>query len=417
VSAYTLYHLLGILACLCFSFFFSFTETALFSLSGFQVKKIQRMYKGRGALVARLLAHPARLLTSILIGNMFVNILSSLLGESLLRRILGNEGTFLAIVGMTFAILVMGEVTPKTIAIQRNVRFAPIVAPLIASIGALLAPVRHVVRAVSDRIVFFISRGISPSDHAVTEEEIKTALAIGAREGVVDAQEREMIQGVFDFADRRVARIMRPRREIVMFDVRSPLARIEEAIRVGELSRIPIYEGAVDHVIGILHAKDLLRALDASPEPDLKSLLRPALFVPESKTAASLLREFKRTRTHLAVVVDEYGSVSGLVTLEDLLEEIIGEIRDKGDAVPLFERLDAHRYRVRGRMEIPEFNRLFGCAIEDDASTTIGGFIVNKLGRIPPAGYRLRHGDLTLTVSSAERTRVREIIVEREGPP
>jgi magnesium and cobalt transporter len=145
--------------------------------------------------------------------------------------------------------------------------------------------------------------------------------------------------------------------------------------------------------------------------------VRPATFIPETKTAASLLREFKRTKTHIAIVVDEYGGVAGLVTLEDLLEEIIGEIRDKGDAVPLYHRIDARRHRVRGRMEITEFNRLFNTAITDQASTTIGGFIVNHIGRIAREGYSFRYGDLLFTISSADRTRIREIIVEREEPP
>ena len=416
LNRYIFFHILGIFILLCFSFFFSCTETTLFSLSSFQVKKLQRAHANRGALIARLLANPRRLLISILIGNMFVNILSSTLGESLMRFLHpGAEGTLYAILIMTFAILVIGEVTPKTIAIRCNMRFAPVVAPIITVIGTIEYPVRRIVRIVSDRIISLFARTIPPTETAITEEEIKTAIKIGSREGVVDPQEKEMIQGVFDFASRRVGAIMRPRKEIVAFDLRRPLRDIEEAIRTHEYSRIPIYDNALDNIVGILYAKDLLRTLSLSPEADLTSMLRPAYFVPETKTAASLLREFKRRKTHLAIVVDEYGGVSGLVTLEDLLEEIIGEIRDKRDIAPLYQKLDERSFRVNARMELGSFNQLLGSSLKDQRNATIGGFLVSQIGTIPPEGYRFSYGDLRFIVSAAEKSRIREIIVSREG--
>ena len=416
LNRYILFHILGIFVLLCFSFFFSCAETTLFSLSGFQVKKLQRAHPSRGTLIAHLLGNPRRLLISILIGNMFVNILSSTLGESLMRFLHpGAEGTLYAILIMTFAILVIGEVTPKTIAIRCNMRFAPYVAPIINVIGMVEYPVRRVVRIVSDRIITLFTPTIPPTETAITEEEIKTAIRIGSREGIVGPQEKEMIQGVFDFASRRVGAIMRPRKEIVAFDLRHPLREIEQAIRTREYSRIPIYDKTLDNIVGILYAKDLLRSTCLSPGADLTPLLRPPYFVPETQTAAALLREFKRRKTHLAIVVDEYGGVSGLITLEDLLEEIIGEIRDKGDTAPLYQKLDERSFRIDARMELGPFNQLLGSALKDQRNATIGGFLVSRIGIIPPEGYRFSYGDLRFIVSAAEKSRIREIIVSSEG--
>ena len=411
----TAYYLAAILALLCCSFFFSCTETTLFSLSPFQVKKLSRTR--RGPLIAWLLANPRWLLTSILVGNMFVNMLSSTLGESLLRSAFGNQGTALAILVMTFAILVMGEVTPKTIAIQLNTRLAPLVAPVIHFIGWALSPVRVAVMYASDRLGGLLAPPRSQAEYAVTEAEIKTALTIGSREGVVDTRERRMIHAVLDFSSRRVTTLMRPRREIVAFEVNRPLAEIRDEIRRSGYSRIPVYEKTLDNILGVLYAKDLLSRRGRAPEAELRGILRPATFVPETKTASSLLREFKRRKVHIALVVDEYGGVAGLVTLEDLIEQIIGEIRDKGEsAAPLHEEIEPGRFRVRARMEIAEFNRLFGADLRDEGNTTIGGFLTARAGRIPPEGYRVRHGGLVFTVSAAQKSRVREIIVCREEP-
>ncbi|MEJ2744669.1 MAG: transporter associated domain-containing protein, partial [bacterium] len=148
---------------------------------------------------------------------------------------------------------------------------------------------------------------------------------------------------------------------------------------------------------------------------DLKSILRPAYFVPETKTAASLLREFKRRKTHLAIVVDEYGGVSGLITLEDLIEEIIGEIRDKGDTVPFYQKLDDRSFRINARMELGQFNELLGASLTDQRSATIGGFLVNQTGMIPPKGYRFSHGDLQFVVSATDKSSIKEIVVSKGG--
>jgi putative hemolysin len=414
LDTYILFHIIGISLLLLCSFFFSGTETALFSLSNLTVKKLQREKGRRGMLVASLLANPRRLLISILIGNMFVNILSSTVADSLIRSIVpGGRGTFLAIVIMAFAILVIGEITPKTIAIQYAEHISLVVSPIINIIGSILFPIRRVVRAISDWLISFFISNLPPSDHLITEEEIKTAVGVGYREGVVDDQEKEMIHGVLGFADKKARDIMRPRQEIVSFEIGQPLSDIEAAIREKEYSRIPIYEGDFDNVIGILYAKDLLR--QQSERAEFRKILRPVYFIPETKAALSLFRTLRQKKIHLAIVVDEYGGVSGIITLEDLLEEIIGEIRDKGDHTPLYQRLGPHAFRIEARMEIEEFNEILGTEIKDESNVTIGGFLISRIGSIPPVGYRYRFHNLHFTVSAAEKNRIEEIIVIEEA--
>jgi len=294
-------------------------------------------------------------------------------------------------------------------------RFAPLVAPVINAIGTAEAPLRKIVRAISDKIISLFTPTAPPVEAAVTQDELKTAIKIGSSEGIVDAQQREMIQGVFNFVSKRVSAIMRPRKEIVAFDLTCPVSDIEHTIRSREFSRIPIYDKTLDNIIGVVYAKDILRKMGQSPKPDLKSILRPAYFVPEAKTAASLLREFKRRKTHLAIVVDEYGGVSGIITLEDLIEEIIGEIRDKGDSAPLYQKLDDHSFRVNARMELGPFNQLLGSSLTDQRSATIGGFLLSQIGTIPSEGYRFSYGDLQFVVSATEKSSIKEIIVSKGG--
>lgn len=410
-----MYHIIGIAICLLCSAFFSGSETALFSLSNLKVQSLAEKRGARGAVIAALLANPRRLLISILIGNMFVNILSSTIADSFIRSLIpGGKGTLLAIVVMSFAILVVGEITPKTIAIQFPERISCLVAGIINAIGNLLAPLRRVIRFISDAIISLFSRRLAPSEHAITEEELKTAIKVGYREGVVDSQEREMIHGVFDFADKTVGELMRPRQEIVAFDISHPLDEIVKTITLEEYSRIPIFDGTFENIVGILYAKDLLRVLPEKSELNLREVVRPAYIVPESKSATSLFSEFRKRKTHMAIVVDEYGGIAGLITLEDLLEEIVGEIHDKGDVSPLYQRIGPHRFRVSARMELDEFNKLLNSTITDSNNVTIGGVLSSLFENIPPVGASIRHDGILFTITAAGKSRIEEFIATVE---
>ena len=408
--------ILLLLLLLLLSGFFSGSETALFSLSPVKVARLKIERGKRGALVAELLDNPRRLLISIILGNMFVNVFSAALAESAATKMFGEKGLSISILAMTFLILVFGEITPKTIAIHNAERVSPAVAPIIDGFGKFVFPFRRIVRLGADLILSALTRRMRSTDEAVSGPELQTAVEIGHREGVLADREKEMIHSVIELGDKRIAEVMRPRSQIVGFDIRTPVEEICAAVRSTRYSRIPLYRDALDQIKGILYVKDLLAtASRPKDEADLSDLLRPPFYVPEQKRAGILLRDFRRRRVHLALVVDEYGLISGLVTLEDLLEEIFGQILDKEPTTTPFEWIDARTVRVDARMELGALNELFGTSLSDETHKTVAGLLLTHLQRIPSDGDMFRYGNLLFTVSRAEPNRIREIIVKKDS--
>ena len=408
--------ILLLLLLLLLSGFFSGSETALFSLSPVKVARLKIERGKRGALVAELLDNPRRLLISIILGNMFVNVFSAALAESAATKMFGEKGLSISILAMTFLILVFGEITPKTIAIHNAERVSPAVAPIIDGFGKFVFPFRRIVRLSADLILSALTRRMRSTEEAVSGPELQTAVEIGHREGVLADREKEMIHSVIELGEKRIAEVMRPRSQIVGFDIRTPVEEICAAVRNTRYSRIPLYRDALDQIEGILYVKDLLAT--ASPpkgEADLSNLLRPPFYVPEQKRAGILLRDFRRRRVHLALVVDEYGLISGLVTMEDLLEEIFGQILDKEPTTTPFQWINERTVRVDAGMELGALNELFGTSLSDEIHKTVAGFLLTHLQRIPSDGDMFRYGNLLFTVSSAEPNRIREIIVRKDS--
>jgi len=361
--------ILLLLLLLLLSGFFSGSETALFSLSPIKVARLKTVRGKRGALVAELVDNPRRLLISIILGNMFVNVFSSALAESAATKMFGEKGLSISILAMTFLILVFGEITPKTIAIHNAEQVSPMVAPIIDGFGKLVFPFRRAVRFVADLILSVLTRRMRSPETAVSGPELRTAVEIGHREGILEDREKEMIHSVIELGEKWVADVMRPRSQIVGFDIRTPMEQICAAVRSTRYSRIPLYRGNLDRIEGILYVKDLLAASSRPKgEVDLSSLLRAPLYVPEQKRAGVLLRDLRRRRVHLALVVDEYGLVSGLVTLEDLLEEIFGQILDKEPTTTPFQWIDTRAVRVDARMELDALNEVFGTSLSGRVS-------------------------------------------------
>lgn len=398
-----------LLAC---SAFFSGSETALFSLSSVRVNRLRLERPRKGSTIARLLSDPRRLLTSILVANMFVNILSSTVSDTMLRGLMGNEGTVLSVLVMTFLILVIGEITPKTIAIRNAERVSLHVGPAIEFLSRVLYPFRVVLRLVTDRLILLFGRRLPGGETAYTEEELRTAVALGRREGVVGRDEEEMIEGVFRFADKRVWEVMRPRNDIVSFPLTVSFEEVARTVKAREYSRIPVYEADPDDIVGVLYVKDVLRSRQRDEAFRAEAVMRPVFFVPSSMRIDALFRQFRAKRTHLAIAVDEYGSVDGLVSLEDLLEEIVGEVVDKGDQ-PAWRRVDDRTVRAAGKMEIEDLNRIFSTDLEDPENVTVGGFLVSAMGHIPRRGETFSDGGLRFRILKASRNRVREILIRK----
>jgi len=304
-----------------------------------------------------------------------------------------------------------------TLAVKHPERFLAIAGRPVAWLSVVLAPVRAALAGLTALMVRIVSRG-RVEQAMLSEEELRTLVDVGASEGVVEREEREMIHKVFELEDTLVRSVMVPRTDMVCLDVETPTAEILPALREHLHSRVPVYEGSIDVIVGILYAKDLLPFMEGlPPDFDLRAHLHPPYFVPESKRADALLQEFQAKRVQMAIVVDEYGGTAGLVTLEDLLEELVGEIADEYDEPErLIQRVDATTYRVAGKLPIEQLNAATGLNISNEGYDTVGGWVLDLFGRVPRRAERAETAELQLTVEKVERTRIVEVLVALKKP-
>jgi putative hemolysin len=406
--------LIGLAILLCFSAFFSGSETAFFSLSRLRVRQMATSISSAKRLVAKMLSNPHRLLATILFGNMLVNIASSSLGENISSHLFsGGTALFVAVLAMTLLILLFGEVMPKIIAVQRPEKVASLVVIPLNLFSALVSPARRSIRWITDLFVGAVTHRPIPSQ-VVTEEELKTALDIGYSEGAVHLLERDLIEKVISFGDKRVEQVMTPRMRMVSMEANVPVDKALRRLKRKGYSRVPVYEGSEENIVGVLHIKDFLRR---PKEESLRNYLRPVYVIPETKKIGKLFREFQSKRQHLAVVVDEYGVVSGLITMDDLLEEIVGKIADKKrGAWAVYKKVSPDRIEVDATMELEDFNQQMKTNLKDDQAQSIGGYVINQLGRIPNANEKVRIGNLAFEVLEAEPRRILRMRITKERP-
>ena len=328
MTSYILIQIVILAVLLFLSAFFSGAETAFFSLTKIRVKRLQLENKPNSKLVARLLDRPTRLLISILIGNMLVNILASSSASVLATGLFGQKGITVSVGIMAFLILVFGEITPKSIAINNSERVSLKAAPYINAFSKVVFPLRKILNFVTDFFIKQFSRTfkLRKNQMLLTEEELVKAIHMGRREGVFDVEEEEMFKGVFKFGDKKAMDIMCPRKKIIAFEANTPLPKIKAVIQKNELARIPVYASRLDNIMGILYAKDLIIA-SRRGAVDIKEILRKPLYVTKDMKLDDLLRELRSKKMHMAIVKDD-ARVAGLATLEDIIEEIMGEIKD-----------------------------------------------------------------------------------------
>jgi putative hemolysin len=328
-------HLLGLLLLLSFSAFFSASEAALFSLSRLRLRRLGQIDPKRGEEVVKLLERPTRTIVTILIGNELVNVTAAVTGTSLVTYLVGPYKAWLAILFMLPLILIFGELTPKMAAVTQAEKVSCTLARPLHLFALLITPLRGLLTRVVDFCLSRLGVPATLSPSGISEDEFKVILDVGRREGVVEPTEQEMIERVLRFGERGVRQVMTPRSAMFCLDVNCSFDEVLELVKRAAFSRIPVYQETIDRIVGILHAKDLLRVkAEGSPPPTLSALLHPPFFVPETQRVDTLLKEFQRRRQHMAIVVDEYGGTAGLVALEDLLEEVVGEITDEFDPLP-----------------------------------------------------------------------------------
>ena len=382
----------AILFLLILSGFFSGSETAFTAASRGRLHRFEQQGSRRAAIVNRLRAQPDRLIGAILLGNNLVNILASALATSLLIGIVGAAGVVYATIAMTFLVLVFGEVLPKSYAIHNADRMALAVAPLLRPIVFLLAPITRTVQViVRATLGLFGVRIGTELDTSPSEEELRGTIDLHALDEEAERDERAMLHSVLDLADVEVGEIMIHRKDVVTVDADDPPAAIIDQVLASPYTRIPLWRESPDNVVGVLHAKALLREVrwqgGEREKVDILAISTPPWFVPESTSLLDQLHAFRRRREHFALVVDEYGSLMGIVTLEDILEEIVGEIADEHDiAVSGVRSMADESFIARGDVTIRDLNRQFDWHLPDDRAATVAGLVMHEARRIPEAG-------------------------------
>lgn len=399
------------------SAFFSASETAFTSLSRIKVGRMVEQ-KLRGAkLVSLLKENSSDFLATILIGNNLANIAASVLATSIIIRMFEENGWNMGLaVGtatgiMTLLILTFGEIIPKTIAIRKAEKFSLLVAPLIFGLSIILKPFAFIFSIISRPFILLFGGKAPEKGPFISEAEIKLILAAGEKEGVIEEEEREMITSIFEFGDTIVREVMTPRPDISTCQADQPIDALIKVIVESGHSRIPIYEGNLDNIVGVVYAKDILKY---GKEVKIKEMLRTATFIPETKKVSELMHEMQAARTHLAVIVDEYGMTSGLVTLEDLVEEIVGEIHDEFERdEKMIEKLDNNNYLVVGRMAIKDLNDELKLNLPEKDVDTIGGFVFGQLGRMPSVGASIKYENIIFSVERIHRRRITRVRITK----
>lgn len=391
------------------SAFFSGSETALFSLNTIKLRKMERRGKDT-RIISELLKEPSRLLVTLLIGNTLVNVVISVVATSLSLQLFGNKGLGLAIGVVTFLLLIFGEVTPKTFAIEKGESLSLIVAKPLKYFSHLIFPLRNILRLIADRLIR-LTRISSKREPTLTEEELKTIIDVGHREGVVKKGEREMIRSVLEFTDTEARDIVTPRVDIKAASLDMTQQEFLEFARKIKHSKIPVYENSVDKVVGVIYAKETF----LNPERSFVESIRPVAFIPGTKKIDDLLKAFDEQKTKIAIVVDEYGGTDGLVTLEDILEEIFGEIYDEFETPEhLIEKIDDKRFKVSGKVAIIDVNEKLNLNIPEGEYETLAGFVLELLDKIPVEGERVKFKDLTFVIEKMIGKRIKMVLIRRE---
>lgn len=399
------------------SAFFSATETALFSLSKLQLRRLRLESPRLGQLLSELLDRPQRLLSTILFGNTLVTITVSVLGYDMLQRLWPAHADVLSVPVMTLLVLVCGEVLPKATAIRRPEIFALRLAVPINTLERFTRAVRGGFEAVSGRIVARIEQmpyfsAVKTRSSAPTEDEYRTLLRVSERAGVVRKEERDMVNKILALEKMQVKEIMTPRVDMQCLEDSWTPEQMADTLRRTKHRRVPLIHDSPDTVEGLLNVKEFL----INPQRDLVDVVELPNFIPETMSVAKLLKSFRKQEHPVAIVVDEYGGTQGMVTLEDILEEIVGEIEDEFDTrETLIQRLDAHHFLIAGKARLDLVNEQCGVALQAPDVETIAGWLIAQLGSLPKAGDEARSDNVRIIARKVAKNRVSEVLLEIGG--
>jgi putative hemolysin len=387
------------------SAFFSGSELAMFSLGEARIRSLAEEGR-RGSRALRILrANPERLLATILIGNNVVNIGAASLATAVALDLFGSQGVAYATGAMTLLVLIFGEVTPKGLATANAVRFSLTVAPTLYLLSRVLMPFVVPLEALTR---WFVRRSQRAGAPTITEGEIREAITIGHQEGTIDEHERQIIERAFWLDETSAWDVMTPRVDVFAWPADRRLADIAPELRNLRFSRVPVYEGTIDEIVGVLYTRDAYQALvSGQRDVPLRQLAREPFFVPGSISLTRLLSDFQTRRIHMGIVIDEYGGTDGLVTLEDIVEELVGEIIDETDLErqPIV-RLSRHEIAVEGGADLREINHFFNTAFPQLEHRSLNGYLLDELGYVPKPGEEIEREGVRILIEEASETQV-----------
>lgn len=399
--------------------FFSAAETALMAITKLKLRSMEERGEKGVSSLEKLTNDPSKLLTAILIGNNIVNIAATSIASALFIDLFGASGVALATFIMTILVLIFGEITPKSIAQNNPEKLSLKIVKPMSIITYILSPLATILGFVK-KITFILLRIPQEQDQpTITEEELKTMINISHEEGVLEMEEKDIIHNIFEFADTKAKEIMINRLDIVGISKKASYDEAISLFKEDKFSRLPVYEENLDSIIGILNIKDIIFLTEKEIEAfDITNYMREALFTYEFKSSAQLLEDMKQEKTQIVIVVDEYGATSGLITLEDLLEQVVGDLEDEyhgNDDTTI--KVSDNEFIVDASASLSNINDLLGTSLESDNFDSIGGYIIGHIESIPQSNTDIDLEDLKITIEDSDKMRINKIRIKKGKQP
>jgi len=409
-TAYLIITLVAMIILLLLGSAMSASETALTSANKLRLQYLSEKGNRRAKTASDVSSDTDRLLSALLIGLNIVVIVSTSLVTAFFIKLFGNKGILISAIVWTVITLIFGDIIPKTIAAKIPVRSSLRLATFVKILIILLTPFTWIFKKISNVTIYPIVKKLKEDEPSVTEEDIKSLASLGEREGIIEEMEKEIIHNVLEFTDSVVHEVMVPRVDMIGVDKNAATADVINTIKESGHSRIPVFEDDIDNIIGVIYAKDILIYAKEGKELKITEIMRPVHFVPETKKIVELLAEMQKLKVHIAVALDEYGGTSGLVTVEDLLEEIVGEIQDEYDQeLPKIVKIDENNFLIGGGASIEEVIEETGLPVSQGEFDTMGGFIFSYIGRVPKQGEEIKINDYKITVTSVISKRIAQV--------
>ena len=395
------------------SAFFSSSETALTSLNVFKIRQMEENGVENSSIVRKLTDNIGKVLTTILIGNNIVNIVTTTLATIFFTDLFGASGAVISTVVLTLTILIFGEVTPKNIASSQSEKVALRVAKPIKIFDIILKPMSFFLQAITNLLTKMIIGEDHPSQDIVTEEDLKTIVDVSEEQGVINNEESEIINNVFDFGDSDVEDIMTARTNMEAIAVDMDDKDLRDFLKNCKHSRIPVYGKSIDNILGILHMKDIVAFIAEDKDLNIEEMIRPAFYVYDNMHIFDLFKSMRNENVSLAIVIDEYGGTSGIVTIEDIVEELVGEIEDEYDThLETIFKVNDMEYLVNPSIHINDFNDYFDTNLEQIKNDSIGGYLIDRLGRIPKESDFIEEDGMVISVLQVNRYKLEMLKID-----